>query len=653
METASFVETNTQRVYFDLLRLLAAKEEYTADKLARYSPETLVEELEKFLKAEKQDESSALTLEMKLTCSDLAAHLIVALQYYAKEQQKRYTSIKCEYNKLVDSYNETIKKTEQNFYDTAVSIAVRNGYTGSTVNTFVQTLLNSTEAKATKDGAIADLRKTYDKGFKMFENYGFAGVDYDGNGHAKYWDDKNYKYWKDTGHESKTNDILAVAPILNSFDRITQEIEMTVCYAEAVLRRLGIEEDKILREVHRKVEAPEVTEETLDPRVLQAKFEQAQAAAKYLSLYGNVVVLADGTLRLANEEKKEYRYFLQERNVKKVCSPATADECVLILLRNGRVKLVANPAHSDYEWEKTTYEEVNRKLETVTGIVDIVCVHDMCYLLTYEGRVQCVTLYGDMESFSDVLNWTDIRQVAASSGHVVGLRRDGTVVACGFNIGGSCNVGGWKDIIAVAAEEIDCDAYEELAYTLGLTKDGRVLFAGGVIPGREREHRQIATWRNVVQISTCASGICALTAYGTVKLSGYCGFPSGYYTWWIDENSQSDASEKVFMDQETDMERWTGVAAVCGDRGIGIDGSISGTSLKLFDDVDDLMILDAQAAKENERLLEEEQRREEERLEAERTKATYRRMKLCQHCGGSFKGLFKKVCTACGKQKDY
>jgi len=27
--------------------------------------------------------------------------------------------------------------------------------------------------------------------------------------------------------------------------------------------------------------------------------------------------------------------------------------------------------------------------------------------------------------------------------------------------------------------------------------------------------------------------------------------------------------------------------------------------------------------------------------------------KLCQHCGGNFKGLFTKICKACGKQKDY
>lgn len=32
---------------------------------------------------------------------------------------------------------------------------------------------------------------------------------------------------------------------------------------------------------------------------------------------------------------------------------------------------------------------------------------------------------------------------------------------------------------------------------------------------------------------------------------------------------------------------------------------------------------------------------------------TFRNQKLCQHCGGAFKGLFTKVCSKCGKPKDY
>lgn len=34
-------------------------------------------------------------------------------------------------------------------------------------------------------------------------------------------------------------------------------------------------------------------------------------------------------------------------------------------------------------------------------------------------------------------------------------------------------------------------------------------------------------------------------------------------------------------------------------------------------------------------------------------KLLYKSAVLCQHCGGEFKGLFKKVCSKCGKPKDY
>ena len=43
---------------------------------------------------------------------------------------------------------------------------------------------------------------------------------------------------------------------------------------------------------------------------------------------------------------------------------------------------------------------------------------------------------------------------------------------------------------------------------------------------------------------------------------------------------------------------------------------------------------------------------EKQRL-IEQQKSKYRSVGVCQHCGGSFKGFFTKVCTQCGKKKDY
>ena len=51
----------------------------------------------------------------------------------------------------------------------------------------------------------------------------------------------------------------------------------------------------------------------------------------------------------------------------------------------------------------------------------------------------------------------------------MGLKRDGTVVAVGYNVYGQCNVSDWRDIVAVAA------GYD---HTVGLKRDGTVVAVG-------------------------------------------------------------------------------------------------------------------------------------------------------------------------------
>ncbi len=60
-------------------------------------------------------------------------------------------------------------------------------------------------------------------------------------------------------------------------------------------------------------------------------------------------------------------------------------------------------------------------------------------------------------------------------------------------------------------------------------------------------------------------------------------------------------------------------------------------------------------SRRKEEIRREEIRREEIRREEIRREEISRRKSngLCQHCGGSFKGIFNKVCSKCGKPKDY
>ncbi|MDR0273110.1 MAG: hypothetical protein LBI27_07325, partial [Clostridiales bacterium] len=60
-------------------------------------------------------------------------------------------------------------------------------------------------------------------------------------------------------------------------------------------------------------------------------------------------------------------------------------------------------------------------------------------------------------------------QVSIGKNHVVAIAADGTVFAGGDNSEFQCDVGGWKDIVAVAAGD---------AHTLGLRADGKVLATG-------------------------------------------------------------------------------------------------------------------------------------------------------------------------------
>ena len=64
---------------------------------------------------------------------------------------------------------------------------------------------------------------------------------------------------------------------------------------------------------------------------------------------------------------------------------------------------------------------------------------------------------------------TTLWRLTAGSYHTVGLRSDGTVVAVGMNKHGQCDVGGWRDIMAVAAGCV---------HSLGLKPDGTVVAVG-------------------------------------------------------------------------------------------------------------------------------------------------------------------------------
>ena len=128
----------------------------------------------------------------------------------------------------------------------------------------------------------------------------------------------------------------------------------------------------------------------------------------------------------------------------------------------------------------------------------------------------------------NVSDWTDIKAIAAggtyhielapkgrnkyyierSTTHSVGLKANGTVVATGYNKYGQCNVSEWEDVIAIAAGR---------RCSVGLKKDGTVLATGDV---KSKSLEELSSWKDIIAIGTGGSSIIGLQANGKIVASG-------------------------------------------------------------------------------------------------------------------------------------
>ncbi|MBE6559250.1 MAG: hypothetical protein E7661_09625 [Ruminococcaceae bacterium] len=100
----------------------------------------------------------------------------------------------------------------------------------------------------------------------------------------------------------------------------------------------------------------------------------------------------------------------------------------------------------------------------------VVSVHHMVGLRK-DGRVVAV---GD-HAACDVSAWRGVRAIAAGEGFTVGLCYGGHVLATGVNQYGQCNTESWMHVVSVACGR---------SFTAGLLADGRVVTAGQHMSGR-------------------------------------------------------------------------------------------------------------------------------------------------------------------------
>ena len=338
---------------------------------------------------------------------------------------------------------------------------------------------------------------------------------------------------------------------------------------------------------------------------------------------------SDGTVVATFYEKDELYDYGQckIRGWKDIVAIAAGDRFTVGLKSDGTVVVTAfDDKHKTYE--SGFYADLIKKWKNITSIA---AGNEHIVGLKSDGTV-VVSRYADNmyggTTKTAVNEWTDI--IAISAGYsTVGLKSDGTVVETGH---GNSKVENWSDIIAISAQGNN---------VMGLRVDGTVVsvkssedIAGSSYSGQY----DIESWTDIVALSTSKEHTLGLKSDGTVI--------STEYIFMEDEDEEDDDYRSYYYGQ-CDVEKW-----------------------KLFDDLsnieeerkikteknkqlDEKKRIEKEKQRAEEKLIAEEKRLEEEKLRIEQQKAYFCQQGLCRHCGAPFKGLFKKVCIYCGKEKDY
>lgn len=153
---------------------------------------------------------------------------------------------------------------------------------------------------------------------------------------------------------------------------------------------------------------------------------------------------------------------------------------------------------TDYIIKKPLLNKSNRIF--VFGIAAVIIV--AAFILIISGQNPMFK-----GQYQDAQKWSDIIAVSQGTGHAVGLKKDGTVVAVGFNSDGQCNIEDWRNINALSAS---------LNRTVGLRKDGTVVAVGYNYTGQ----CDVKDWRDIVELSAGPNHTIGLKKDGTVVTAG-------------------------------------------------------------------------------------------------------------------------------------
>jgi len=186
--------------------------------------------------------------------------------------------------------------------------------------------------------------------------------------------------------------------------------------------------------------------------------EKWSATVRNISKWKNIVTIdttgnkvvglcQDGTVKYSDTNAKAYSYISNLRNVIDV---KAISYHIAVFYQDGTVELISSSGQ-DVQWED---------IKSISGrFVTKICLRNDGTVFTWKDDDEL-----------PVSGWHDIVAIDSGASYAVGLTKNGTVVACGNNKNGQCEVADWNNIVAVRTNGA--------LLTIGIRADGSVVCCG-------------------------------------------------------------------------------------------------------------------------------------------------------------------------------
>jgi len=336
--------------------------------------------------------------------------------------------------------------------------------------------------------------------------------------------------------------------------------------------------------------------------------------------YGSIIgITADGRICVKSKYRNHEKYQNEYQKIKDVICADISEDGILVLKKDGSVKYIGEDnelymdAHPEYgirahtivtkfsllekQWRKKQYTEVYFSGLRIIALDSDGVVTEYSYNEDYQQWIEKEVDH-NWEN-RQPLEWKDVYHLYVNNHNLFAIKKDGTAIH-GWNNYSSYEIGNWSTAF----------------------------------------HLNRITLKNILSIFCCRNCFIGIAETGEIIWSGF------------DINGKLIPDNNA-MPNEDDL----------------IYTTFIHTNMYLFKDFNSVVnrinwlnqtMEDTRSAKEKDieiqRRKEEEQRRieeEKQRRERELLQSQYRSLGVCQHCGKKFKGLFTKICSSCGKPKDY